>query len=239
MSFKIDDNFKNRFKDLRKNSGIPLTQKDLSSLLGISSRQVIAYENGTAKPRKDLLLKIARFFNSSPSWLACGDDSISIDEYEDFTPKSEIEQIPFYHWDDFEKTLLAFKPFPIINNLLYPCSLKVKKSFFALEIIGDSMSLESNLGFPEGSIVIFDSEFDRTSGGFYLLMINDEYSFKQLFFDTLGTKVSSLNKDYPTITLKKNEYTILAKAVNVEINLQRKSKVNLEDFKHIPEFGSW
>ncbi|OCG35602.1 MULTISPECIES: helix-turn-helix domain-containing protein [unclassified Gilliamella] len=220
MSFEIDDNFKNRFKDLRKNSGTPLTQKDLSLRLGISSRQVIAYENGTAKPRKELLLKIARFFNVTPGWLACGLDSLGIVEYEDFTPKGEVEQIPLYHWSDFEKNLLSFKPFPVINNLFHPCSLSVKNSFFALEIIGDSMSLESNLGFPDGAIVIFDTEFDKVSGGFYLLMINDEYSFKQLFFDTLGTKVSSLNKDYPTITLKKYEYTILAKAINVEIKLR-------------------
>lgn len=82
------------------------------------------------------------------------------------------------------------------------------------------MSLLSNLGFPEGSIVIVDAEFDEISGGFYLLMVNDEYSFKQAFFDALDTKISSLNKDYPTITLKEDKYTILAKAVNVEINLK-------------------
>lgn len=220
MLLKIDDHFKERFKDLRKNSKTPLTQKDLSFLLGISSRQVIAYENGTAKPRRELLLKIARFFNVTPGWLACGLDSLEISEYEDFTPKGEVEQVPLYHWDDFDKTLLILRPFPIINNLFHPCSLGAKSSFFALKIIGNSMSLESNLGFPEGSIVIFDAEFDEVSGGFYLLMVNDEYSFKQVFFDALGTKISSLNKDYPTITLKEDKYTILAKAVNVEINLK-------------------
>jgi len=82
------------------------------------------------------------------------------------------------------------------------------------------MSLESNLGFPDGSIVTFDAEFDKNSGSFYLLLINDEYSFKQVFFDTLGTRVSSLNKDYPAITLKNNEYHILAKAVYVEVRLR-------------------
>lgn len=216
MLLIIDDYFKERFKDLRKDSKTPLTQKDLSLLLGISSRQVFAYENGAAKPRRKLLLKIARFYNVTPGWLPCGLDSLGISEYEDFTPKGEVEQVPLYHRDDFDKTLLILRPFPIINNLFHPCALGANSSFFALKIIGDSMSLESNLGFPEGSIVIFD----EVSGGFYLLMVNDGYSFKQVFFDALGTKISSLNKDDPTITLKEDKYTILAKAVNVEIKLK-------------------
>ncbi|MFQ0991308.1 S24 family peptidase [Gilliamella apicola] len=220
MSFKIDDKFKDRLKYLRANSGSPLTQLNLANMLGITSRQVIAYENGTAKPRKELLLKIARLLNVSPSWLACGLDSATTNEYEYFTPTSEVNQIPFYKWSDFDKTLLTFQPFPIINKLTHSCELDAKNSYFALEIVGDAMSLESNLGFPDGSIVTFDAEFDKNSGSFYLLLINGEYSFKQVFFDTLGTRVSSLNKDYPAITLKNNEYHILAKAVYVEVRLR-------------------
>jgi len=224
MSFMIDENFKNRLKEIRTSSRMPLTQKDLSILLGISSRQVIAYEKGTAKPRKELLLKIARFFNISPSWLACGNESIEFSEYEYFTPKSEFNQVPFYNWDDFDHALLKFQPFPIINNLLHPCTMDIKNSLFALKIEGESMSLESNLGFPNKSIVIFDTEFKKISGGFYLLMMNDDYSFKQVFFDTLGTKISSLNKDYPAVVMDQSDYSILAKAVYVEIDLDNRSK---------------
>lgn len=89
--------------------------------------------------------------------LACGLDSLEISEYEDFTPKGEVEQVLLYHWDYIDKTLLIFKPFPIINNLFHPCSLGAKSSFFALKTIGNSILLESNLGFPEGSIVIVDA----------------------------------------------------------------------------------
>lgn len=224
MSFMIDEEFKNRLKHLRTYGEVPATQKDLSILLGISSRQIIAYEKGEAKPRKELLLKIARLFNVSPSWLACGDDSIKIDEYEDFTPRSEVIQVPYYNWADFDCTLLNSQPFPIINNLLHPCPIAAKKSFFALNIVGESMSLESNLGFPDNSIVIFDTEFEEISGGFYLLKMKDEYSFKQIFFDTLGTKISSLNKDYPTAVMRKHEYKILAKAIYVEIDLEKQDK---------------
>lgn len=45
--------------------------------------------------------------------LACGLDSLGISEYVDFTPKGKVVQVPLYHWDDIDKTLLIFRPFPI------------------------------------------------------------------------------------------------------------------------------
>ena len=55
------EEFKDILKDLRKRDG--LTQREVSSLLGISQPSYIRYENGSAEPTITCLIAIADIFD--------------------------------------------------------------------------------------------------------------------------------------------------------------------------------
>ncbi|MBR2918814.1 MAG: helix-turn-helix transcriptional regulator [Clostridia bacterium] len=55
------EEFKDILKDLRKRDG--LTQREVSSLLGISQPSYIRYENGSSEPTITCLIAIADIFD--------------------------------------------------------------------------------------------------------------------------------------------------------------------------------
>lgn len=61
--------FSSRIKEIRKKMGY--TQKQFSSVIGISMATLSAYENGSKKPSMDILVSIAEKFTISLDWL-CG-----------------------------------------------------------------------------------------------------------------------------------------------------------------------
>ncbi|MBQ8815211.1 MAG: AAA family ATPase [Lachnospiraceae bacterium] len=58
-----DYKFGNYIYDLRKNAGI--SQSELAKMLGVTNKAVSKWENGNAKPRADILRKIAFYFKIS------------------------------------------------------------------------------------------------------------------------------------------------------------------------------
>ena len=59
--------FSERLRSLRKKNGI--TQKQLSSSMGVTERTIVAYETGKMKPNFDALNSLADVFNVSTDYL--------------------------------------------------------------------------------------------------------------------------------------------------------------------------
>lgn len=60
----------NRIYELRKSRG--LSQKELGEMIGVSNKSVSKWENGTAIPKTDTLVKLANIFEISPQELLQG-----------------------------------------------------------------------------------------------------------------------------------------------------------------------
>ncbi len=71
-------NFGNKLTEYRIQKG--LTQEELGKILGVSNKAVSKWENGSAMPRLDMMVKITSFFG------------VSIDEFIDNNAKSKSEQ---------------------------------------------------------------------------------------------------------------------------------------------------
>lgn len=61
-----------RIKDSRIECGY--TQKSLAQLIGIAQNTIAQYENGTAKPSLEVLVKLSDALNTTTDYLLCGID---------------------------------------------------------------------------------------------------------------------------------------------------------------------
>lgn len=216
---KINEEFPKRLSSIRK--AHLLTQTEIAKMVGISQRQIAAYEAGQAKPRQNTLLDLAFYLGVNPSWLGTGVDK-NIDEWENYTPATHQEQITIFDLNSFDLSLFDENKFSTNKLELYPLPNKLKnihKSAFAIRMFGDSMETSKKLGIPDGSIVTFDMDAEIKSGDICLIDIDNIYSIKQLFIDANQTTAHPLNANYSDIILKKGEYKIIAKAVRIDIIL--------------------
>lgn len=218
----IDNIFAQRLLHARHEKG--LTQSKLAEMVGITQRAIVLYEKNQSKPREKILFNLAYVLGVTPNWLANG-SRIQSDEnkvWDSYNITDDLKQIPLYDIDELDIDLFTLSPMPIINNKLFEVRHLVgNKRIFALKIKGNSMALPNNIGFPDGSIVICGLQFKKQSGSFYIIKMDNLYSFKQLFIDDFRTRIKPLNTDYPEFVVKNDEYEILAKAVYVEIDLTK------------------
>ena len=64
--------FSKRLKELRNKKG--LTQTEFAKIFGISSGTIAMWETGKRTPDKDMIIKIARYFDVSTDYLLGNDD---------------------------------------------------------------------------------------------------------------------------------------------------------------------
>jgi len=216
---KINEGFPERLSSMRKTH--TMTQTELALQVGISQRQIAAYEAGKAKPRQNTLLDLAFYLGVPSTWLATGINS-NINEPQNYTPATHQEQITIFDLNSFDLSLFNENKFSTNKLELYPLPNKLKdihKSAFAIRMSGDSMEISKKLGIPDGSIVTFNMDDEIKSGDICLIEFDKIYSIKQLFIDANQTTAHPLNANYSDIILKKGEYKIIAKAVRIDIIL--------------------
>lgn len=87
--------FSERLAKLRSN--LNLSQKELSSRLGIARTTYAGYENGSREPDLNMLNKLSEFFNVSVHWLVTGNEKTISEEDQillnSFSKLSERDQI--------------------------------------------------------------------------------------------------------------------------------------------------
>lgn len=204
-----------------------LTQKELAELVGVSQRQIAAYENVESQPRERTLMKLAAALGTTPEWLATGDGESRIKAR--ISPADTAKKIPiigldevFYHLITPEKDRTGI--------IFHPTALEVSDAAFGLVMNDDSMQPL----FPLGSIVIFEPCINVKGGDFVVAAQLDKPSiFRQLLTGINSAILSPLESRYPTDTFDK-ETTILIPAVAVETYLPARERLwDRDDYESV------
>ncbi|MCP9269851.1 helix-turn-helix domain-containing protein [Xenorhabdus sp. XENO-1] len=195
------DGFSQRLLSERARKG--LTQQELATMIGISQRQIAAYEAGASKPRIGTLMKLSNALNVGFQWLA----SYSID----------IGDVRTIGVKDSAKTINAIdiplieidSVIPWLKNDLYKQSIttyvtvgsEVSSKAFAVVQNDPAMSSISKEGFafPAGSTVVFDGRKKPVNDGdFVLVVINHKVAvFRQIFIGATECNLVPLDSRYP------------------------------------------
>ncbi|HHS8483345.1 TPA: helix-turn-helix domain-containing protein [Yersinia enterocolitica] len=209
---KFDSEFSSRVSATRK--AIGLTQTELAKQVGIVQRQIAAYEAGDAKPRDNVLVRLAKALGTTPEWLSCGGGSSP--ELKTFIPYTSVRQLPLLEMgsyaDRFNDALAEADSF-------HPCSIGVGPNAFSMIILGNSMTGSGGYSFLHGSIVTFDPDIEPLSGSFVLYGYEEEMTFKQYFPDLFQITLRSLNDDYSDLVINKGDGAVIATAVYAEFKL--------------------
>jgi SOS-response transcriptional repressors (RecA-mediated autopeptidases) len=183
-------------RTLRENRAV--SQQDVADYLGVSRQAYNFYENGKREASFEILLKLSEYFNTTVDYLLRGE------------PATAVIQIPVYG------KIPAGIPMEAIQDILdieeAPAEwARGGKSFFALQIDGDSMSPN----YLDGDVIIFQKQPTCESGQDCCVMVNgSDATFKRLFKNEKGLTLQPLNpayevKVYSTDEVKRLPVTVL------------------------------
>ncbi|CAM6924120.1 LexA family transcriptional regulator [Enterobacter asburiae] len=195
-----------------------LTQKELAELVGVSQRQIAAYENVESEPRERTLMKLAEALGTTPEWLASGEGESRIKAR--ISPADTARKIPIIDLEDVFYHLMT--PERERSGLKYhPTALELSDLAFALIMTDESMQPL----FPLGSVVIFEPCIYAKGGDFVVAAQLDKPSiFRQLLTGVDSAILSPLDTRYPTDTFEKKN-TALIPAVAVETYLPARERM--------------
>lgn len=211
---KFDEQFAARIAAHR--AGYGLTQAQLALKVGVTPRQIAAYEGGQSKPRPAVLMRLANAFGVSPEFLAGGDslyedqsfkgvrvkNSNSIVLTRDFTMKGNI---PLISKDSLVDWLDSAKHDEVKVHSRFYSHLPVSDLAFALIIDEPAMAASDAFGFgiPRKTLVAFDPSIDAEDQDFVLALMPDGGTlFRQYFSGYSGGTLHALDSRYSPEELK-------------------------------------
>lgn len=218
--YEIDDGFHVRIMAARSERS--LTQSELAKRVGISQRQIAAYEGRESKPRANVLVKLADALGTNPEWLATGDGVSGIKNITGYSGK--ITKIPFIPIDKVSELIINMSPIYITDEF-YPVKYEVSNLAFAMEIDDPAMSVNANdsIPFSSNTIVVFDPLLDPDDQDYVLAFSNGEYVFRRLFKGLVTSSLVPNDGRYPSETISNhdidNKNILIFPAVAVEIQL--------------------
>jgi len=115
----------------------------------------------------------------------------------------------------------AVEPVPAIaSDEWYETTERTSKNCFWLRVNGDSMTAPTGISFPEGTLILVDTERDHQSGSFVVAKLTDvnEATFKKLVVDAGQKFLKPLNNSYPTLPINGN-CRIIGVVVDAKIKL--------------------
>jgi repressor LexA len=204
--------FPSRLKDLRKEKN--LRQKDLATDLGVARTTIANYEQGTRFPDKDVLNKLANYFNVSTDYLL---GRIDYPSYlpQGTMPANDMVQIPILG------TIQAGRPILVHENIEGYRSTdrnSIKGSdYFFLRVNGDSM-IGSRI-YP-GDLVLVRKQEDVDNGDIAVILINgEEATLKRVFKKNGQLILQPENPKYEPLIFTQGEVRIIGKIVKVEFDV--------------------
>lgn len=214
--FEITSGFWERVSKARALNS--LTQKELAKLVGVSQRQIAAYENVESQPRERTLMKLARALGTTPEWLATGEGESRIKSR--ISPADTARKIPVLNEDQ-----VFFHMVSLAKGEQYaryhPTILDLSQLAFALEMNDEAMSKL----FPIGSVVIFEPCITARSGDFVLAAHAEKPAiFRQLLTGMDSALLSPLDSRYPADAWNQKD-TALIPAVAVETYLPARERL--------------
>ncbi|WP_185859285.1 S24 family peptidase [Vreelandella populi] len=205
--YKTTPSIGNRLKYKRKEIGI--NQGQLSSVSGVSQRQISAYEREKSEPRADTLERLAVALGTTAEWLEFGDEQADIDmltqEYmkDSFGPSLHV---PILKWDIQSIRRVKFS----IPQDYIPVPDVATDESFALVVPGNGMAPD----YPEGSVIIVDPNAPAQSGSDVVVEIAGGVTFKRYSVEPGGNQfLVPVNPQFPAIPVKDEEFRVLGVVV--------------------------
>lgn len=233
---KFDEQFAARVAIHRAGYGI--TQAQLAEKVGVTPRQIAAYEGGQSKPRTAVLLRLAKVFGVSAEFLANGGDL-----YEDQSAKIGVVRksdtkgharkfnvngnIPLIRKEDLTAWLDSARHQDVKARNYFYSQLLVTDLAFALIIDDPAMASSDAFGYgiPRKSLVTFDPGIDAEDQDFVLALMPDGGTlFRQYFSGYSGGALHAIDNRYPPENIEDhidedNNAPMLIPAISYEVYL--------------------
>lgn len=182
-------------KRLRLQAG--LTQEELANKLGVARSSVTQWERGWSQPRMDMIVKIARFFNTTNSAIVDGPESATptsstvATNPETLVPLTTLGKVhagPFS--DESDITSLIEIPASLLRR--HPNAR-------AVIVEGDCMDVD----IPEGSAAIYDPDLEPTNGSTVIVESEDHEALIRQWYRGGNTLmlVANSHKHYDDIII--------------------------------------
>lgn len=207
-----------RMKELREERQISMAEA--AKRIGLPYTTYVNYEKGLREPDSEMLIKIAKFYNTSIDYLVGRSDIRATNEmFANAIPLTEVPRIPIIG------KIAAGTPILAIENIIgyeHIPGLKNPEEYFCLLVKGDSMI---NAGIKPGSRVVVHKQNYAEDGQIVVCRINgDEATLKR--FKRAGDMVALLpeNTAYSPIFVsckdfETGEAQIIGIAVKVAFDL--------------------
>ncbi|HEY2455228.1 MAG TPA: LexA family transcriptional regulator [Scandinavium sp.] len=195
-----------------------LTQKELADLVGVSQRQIAAYENVESQPREGTLMKLASALGTTPEWLASGEGESRIKAR--ISPADTANKIPVISLDDVFTHIVTSEKEREVKTL-HPTALDLSTMAFAVIMEDESMAPL----FPIGSVVIFEPCINPKGGDFVIAFHPERTAiFRQYLKGIDSAVLSPLDSRYPSDNFTESP-TSLIPAVAVETYLPARNRL--------------
>ena len=102
--------FGERLQKLR--SDLNLTQKELAEKLNIKQQAISSYEQGTTKPKNEVIIKISKLFNISIGYLM----GVTDNPYENEMPDDAKELLRIYDSLPFDKKNISLEILRVLKD---------------------------------------------------------------------------------------------------------------------------
>lgn len=225
-SYEFKDNFFERIAKARALNS--MTQAELANLVGISQRQIAAYEAAKSWPRAGTLEKLAQALGTTPEWLATGEGDGKVKAR--ISPALVARRVPIIKIEDVVMFMCCGFKGEGITNKFHATSLSVSEMSFAMVCDDPAMAYSDpdGYGFPQGATVIFDPMLEAEHLDYVLMVSSDNrVIFRQLFVGHDHAVLNPIDNRYPHENLKGNEpddFTLMP-AVSVEIQLPASDRI--------------
>ncbi len=206
MRMQWNDLVKARLKEL------DITQEQLSERLGITQGAIGHWLNKRREPSLEQIsqilsvLKLDTLALHSDGTLEYPDDSIANVTKLDIQPSYQksfpvLSSVQAGQWHE------AIEPYSIEEiSEWYPTTERCSERCFWLTVQGDSMTSPTGVSFPEGTMVLVDTEVDAENGKLVVAKLTDvnEATFKKFIVDTGQKYLKALNPAFPIIPINGN-----------------------------------
>ncbi len=193
----------NRFKELRKKSG--MTQTQLAARLKVNQTAVSQWERALTSPSHEALLALSEIFGVSLDYLLGRKSGATVNVYGTVPAGIPMEAIE-----------------DVIDTEEIPSEwLMGGKMYFGLKVRGDSMFPK----YMDGDTIIVKKQSNCESGDDCVVYVNGyEATLKKvLFIDNGGLQLVPLNSNYPPISFSRKEVSELPVMIaGVVVEIRRK-----------------